>query len=82
MKWRRSRKVCAWCSECGKDCVINDKTRILFELGEPKNHRDWPDYLLQYGFDEADVDTFFDPFIRVIDAGTEEEARHAAIGYA
>ncbi|MGD8841975.1 MAG: UPF0149 family protein [Gammaproteobacteria bacterium] len=34
---------------------MNDKTRILFELGEVDHNADWPDYL-QYGFDESDVD--------------------------
>ncbi len=30
-------------------------------------------------FEQA-ADAFFDPFIRVVDAGTEDEARDAAIG--
>ena len=33
---------------------MSDKTDILFQLGEPENHQDWPDYLA-YGFTSADV---------------------------
>jgi uncharacterized protein len=34
---------------------MNDKTRVLLELGEVQYNSDWPDYL-QHGFDETDVD--------------------------
>lgn len=37
--------------------MVNEKTSILFKLGnESRNHEDWLDYL-QYGFDESDVQT-------------------------
>jgi uncharacterized protein len=33
---------------------MNDKIKILFELGEADRDLDWPDYL-HYGFDESDI---------------------------
>ncbi len=38
---------------------MNDKTRILFELGEAERSDNWPDYL-QYGFDESDVNALLE----------------------
>lgn len=34
--------------------TTNDKIKLLFELGEANQNRDWQDYL-KYGFDETDV---------------------------
>jgi len=33
----------------------NPKIQSLLSLGRPDDHRDWPDYLSQYGFTEQDI---------------------------
>ncbi len=54
----------------------NPKIQTLLKLGEPNNHRDWPDYVNQYGFTDKDVPAllilFADEEINTMDSSQPE----------